>query len=71
MSEPYGLWSLARKAWLPNPMSDDDPPKPLRFANVMDALRVAANRHESFRLVPVRFNAENGPDVRDLQEFDE
>ena len=62
----YGLWSLARKDWMLDPMSDDDPPPPLKFESVMDAIKEAANRHSSFQIVPLAFGADGRPRPEDL-----
>ena len=62
----YGLWSLAREAWHPDPMSESDPPEPLMFDDIMDAIRVAATYHFSFRLVPIRFNQKGEPNKIEL-----
>lgn len=66
MSETWGLWSLAREAWHPDPMHDG---VLLRFDNVMDAIRVAATYSVHFRLVPIRFAADGTPDEGDLQNM--
>lgn len=65
----YGLWSCARNGWMPDPMSDDDPPSPLRFDGVMDAIMTGKNYHFSFRAIPVRFNADDSPNEADLAQF--
>ncbi len=65
----YGLWSMARNGWMPDPMSDDDPPPPLRFDGVMDAITAAANYHFSFHALPVRFAENDEPNKQDMKDF--
>ena len=62
----YGLWSLARKDWMLDPMSDDDPPPPLKFESVMDAIKAGLNYHQSFHAVPLEFAANGRPRPEDL-----
>ncbi len=71
MREKYGLWSLSRNGWMPDPMSDDDPPPPLRFDGVMDAVAAAAGYHFSFHALPVRVDENGEPNKQDLREFEQ
>ncbi len=77
MREKYGLWSLSRNGWMPEalprivPDDVDDPPPPLRFDGVMDAVAAAAGYHFSFHALPVRVDENGEPNKQDLREFEQ
>jgi hypothetical protein len=71
MTGMYGLWSLARESWMFDPMSDSDPPEPLRFENIMDAITKAATYHFAFLIVPIRFNQQGEPNKNDLAQLED
>jgi len=65
----YGLWSLARTSWQPDPDKMDG--TPIEYETVIEAIRAIGTYHRSFRLVPVRFDDDEGPNMDDLRALDD
>lgn len=50
-------------------MSYEEVPPPARFGSVMDAIMASGIYHFSFRIVPIRFEANGEPNKHDLEQI--